>query len=181
MKKFTLLLLFAFLSFATKAQVETTNIPDTTLISPKIADSTNLYAIDINSDTRIDFRIGIKYYQSYESAHQTFDNYNIFIIGDGNNSVNAGPFLSNDTINQQTFFTKSNMIYTRDINWGRTGPWPQKLKTDNQWAYIGIKMMINENIHYGWIRLKTDGYSFTIDRYAYNKIPNQQLRAGQTN
>ncbi len=180
MKKFILLFLILNLTISIIAQIETTNIPDTTILAPKTADSTYIYAIDLNGDTTIDYRIGIKYYQSYESTHQVFDNYNVFIFGSENNSVSVGPFLNNDTINQDAFFSKIDMVYTRNAHWGIIGPWPHKIKTDNQWAYIGIKFLIGANTHYGWIRLKTDGYSFTIDSYAYNRTQNQQIKAGQT-
>jgi len=50
--------------------------------------------------------------------------------------------------------------------------------------YIGLQLKKGDNVYNGWIRIViTTGYigssSFTIKDYAYNKIPNQSIIAGQ--
>jgi len=67
-------------------------------------------------------------------------------------------------------------------------------KWDGPWAddgagvtnrYLGLKFQIDGKWHFGWARLsfKTtpkSGFSATLTGYAYETIPNKQIRAGQT-
>jgi len=67
-------------------------------------------------------------------------------------------------------------------------------KWDGPWAdggagvtnrYLGLKFQIDGKWHFGWARLtfKTtanSGFSATVTGYAYETIPNKQIRAGQT-
>ncbi len=52
----------------------------------------------------------------------------------------------------------------------------------NDTAYLGLKLKINNESHYGWVRLNVDYLesNFTILDYAYNIVPDAYIRAGQT-
>ena len=58
------------------------------------------------------------------------------------------------------------------------GPW-SKIET----AYLGLKFVIQGQIHYGWARIKFpapgDWLSPTLSGYAYESIPNKPLKTGQ--
>lgn len=174
----------AFFLFPTvlKAQINFTELlPDTTIVHSKVSGSTIYYAIDMNDDSLMDYRIGIKFHQSFESPHHAFDNFAVFIISKGGNCMNVGPYLTNDTIMQDDFFCKSGLLFTQDVYWGETGSWPYHLKNRDEFAFVGTRMLCDGEYHYGWIKLKTDGYSFTVDSYAYNNTPDQFIKAGQKN
>lgn len=53
-----------------------------------------------------------------------------------------------------------------------------------EFAYVGLKITIDGQVHYGWARIKFPypyGYGFpSIYGYAYESIPNQPIIAGQT-
>ena len=66
-------------------------------------------------------------------------------------------------------------------DWGNIfaakGNWLDK----NDTAYLGVKLTLNGNLHYGWVRLNVnyDEPSYTILSYAHNAIPGAYIRAGQ--
>ena len=53
-----------------------------------------------------------------------------------------------------------------------------------EFAYVGLKFLINGEVHYGWARIKfpyPNGYGFpSIYGYAYESVANQPIIAGQT-
>jgi hypothetical protein len=53
-----------------------------------------------------------------------------------------------------------------------------------EFAYLGVKFMINGQVHYGWARIKFPYagaiYYPSIYGYAYESTPNQPITAGQT-
>jgi hypothetical protein len=48
--------------------------------------------------------------------------------------------------------------------------------------YTGLRMVSSGYVYYGWVRLlvNIDSGSFTVCEYAYNRVPDQQILAGQT-
>jgi len=50
--------------------------------------------------------------------------------------------------------------------------------------YLGLKFEINGQIHYGWARLSVQRQQYhltaTLTGYAYETIPNTEIKAGQT-
>jgi hypothetical protein len=57
------------------------------------------------------------------------------------------------------------------------GPW---VKATNR--YLGLKFLINGQVHFGWARLTVSKQfrHVVLTGYAYETIPNKALRAGQT-
>jgi len=49
--------------------------------------------------------------------------------------------------------------------------------------YVGLKVIENANVHYGWILVDTQfsDLTLTIKEFALSKIPNAKLRAGEKN
>ena len=54
---------------------------------------------------------------------------------------------------------------------------------NNEYKYLGLKLIKSTNTYYGWVRLSVTanglGSKLTIRDYAYNNIPNQPIQAGQ--
>jgi hypothetical protein len=46
--------------------------------------------------------------------------------------------------------------------------------------YLGLKFLMNGEIHYGWARVATAERSAVLTGYAYETVPNQPIAAGQT-
>lgn len=47
--------------------------------------------------------------------------------------------------------------------------------------YLGLKLIQDGEIHYGWARLNTlDGYPVKLKDFAYNETPNEAINAGET-
>ena len=63
------------------------------------------------------------------------------------------------------------MVYTvMQLNMdGYLGYWPSQISIVDEFAYIGLEFNYNGGTYYGWIKLKTDGKSFTIQSYAWNQ------------
>jgi hypothetical protein len=61
----------------------------------------------------------------------------------------------------------------------KLGPW-----NDVQNRYLGVSFKIGSETHYGWIRMSVSDpifpFNVLITGYAYESMPNQSLRAGQT-
>jgi len=46
--------------------------------------------------------------------------------------------------------------------------------------YIGLKMTIGGNDHYGWFEIVGDGENLVLTRFAFNNVAGQSILAGQT-
>ena len=64
------------------------------------------------------------------------------------------------------------------FRWHCYGPWKNK-----QNRYLGLKFMINGEVHYGWAQLSESciygDNSADLTGYAYETIPNKAIKAGQ--
>jgi len=59
--------------------------------------------------------------------------------------------------------------------WGAGTPFPVGVD-----KFIGVRLSIFDNTHYGWIRVQWDGSNFIYKDYAYESTPNQAIQAGET-
>jgi hypothetical protein len=59
------------------------------------------------------------------------------------------------------------------------GSWKNKKN-----RYLGLQFMINGEVHYGWARLSVECHDGNVGAllsgYAYETVPNEGLKAGQT-
>ncbi len=60
-------------------------------------------------------------------------------------------------------------------NWGQGTPFPL-----NQDSYIGCKLSLGGQTHFGWIRVMWNGTNFIYKDFAYNSTPGATINAGQT-
>ncbi len=186
MKKIIILRQFFFIlailfTINCNSQIEYTNIsPDSTVSHPDTIEGSNYYNIDLNSDGEIDFKIGAEYYKNTEYTNSNLNNYLVKIVSDTLNMVNAIPYFDGDIISGSDNFTNANWIYGIIAGFGEIGPWPGVINDNEQYAYVGLKFFNGGNTYYGWVSLKVNGYSFTINGYAWNRYQGQPIIAGQT-
>jgi hypothetical protein len=136
--------------------------------------------IDLNNDATPDFRI-----TGSQTGTLSMTLVQAQQIGTGNSVLCTGggeaQALTPGTVidgNSTTWvqMNSGNQIMALQANTLLVGPWVGA--TD---LYLGLKLMINSNTHYGWARFSfyAPANSFTFKDYAYNAIPNQQILAGQ--
>lgn len=78
---------------------------------------------------------------------------------------------------------------------GGFGSCPKHTLASGSWAkspyyqgqttgYIGVRFDLSDGVHYGWAEVTVSGFqsrmSTTLDGYAYDAVPGQQILAGQT-
>lgn len=151
------------------------------------------YDLDLNNDGVNDFKFRVYTYKSRCTPTE---------CGSGLiNSVSAS--ISNGSINQIELdgLYPASLDSSAKINVNKTWSTPTGFLTlrwvkyccghfyKGNWAepevfkYLGLKLIVGSKTYYGWIRLRVvangPGTSVTIKDFAYNRISNQQIRAGQ--
>ncbi|WP_053977986.1 T9SS type A sorting domain-containing protein [Mangrovimonas xylaniphaga] len=133
--------------------------------------TTAYYNLDLNNDSTDDFQFDItNSFGTWFNLQPQNSNAALGEYGFWYNSLNV---LNND---QVISFGLSEWV----SGWlfmcnGAWGGWCGK--TDK---YIGLRLKIGLNIHYGWVRLDVNMKTFTIKDYAYNITPGESINAGQT-
>jgi len=175
-----MLLVFQLFFTVGNAQIEYFNFSPDTIVSSPDSIGTNYYNIDLDIDGLVDFRIGAKHFFEYELTHDPLDSYLVIMDAPGVNRINTYPCLEGDTIHPTDSFSSSNWVFGILPEFGNVGPWPSIINSIDSYAYIGLEFHNGDTVNYGWVRMKTDGYSFTIDEYAWNQTQGQFIIAGQT-
>lgn len=141
--------------------------------------------LDLNNDGTVDFIL----YQFDINPTSTYARTGLVAGGAqaGNGILGGGtPLRAGDLIGPSGWFLSNNntsiekgwfhSVQGREFFYCR-GPWKNKVS-----RYLGLRFMINGEVHYGWARVTAtcfkgfcDGYLYG---YAYETIPNQALRAG---
>ncbi|MCD4747561.1 MAG: hypothetical protein K8R58_14795 [Bacteroidales bacterium] len=65
--------------------------------------------------------------------------------------------------------------------YGSIGAWAGFPELFDSYVYIGIKLKIDNQFYYGWIKMKSTGNSFTIKSYAINEEAGQPIIATEPN
>jgi len=185
MNKILLLLLFTGILIVSKAQVVYTDIPDAT---GNI--SGNYYSLDLNNDGTADFNIIVDFPSGLDHNQVTIDclgNGQVLVTGTFFQVGDLGGALSLNTNIASTSSTWKTLGWTQTINEcflafddGSTTYGGNFLGMNN--LYLPLRISINNNYHYGWVRVdvNSNSTSFTIKDYAYNNTPGQAIKAGQT-
>lgn len=140
----------------------------------------NYYYLDLNDDDTTDFKIGARFFLHDDGPHPPYEGYIVTIISIDQNGINIGPIDENSTIDSNLSFEQMDNIYGTIQGMGNVGIWPYLLDNPQTYGYIALKLVAEGNTYYGWVKMKTDGRSFTIDSYAYNTTPGHPISAGQT-
>lgn len=150
--------------------------------------------LDLNNDGVPDFTFAISSTAHYSSiGYTTLDKFFLKVIPGqaGNEAVQgkqaptASAVPAGVTIGPQEKFAAGdlymvNRTYNRSLGKSKSsGTWQPV-----EFAYVGLKITINGQVHYGWARIKFPypyEYQYpSIYGYAYESTPNQPIVTGQT-
>jgi hypothetical protein len=143
------------------------------------------YHLDLNHDSIGDFSIGFCSCEPHGTALTVSSKRGVgnMIILQPGHPYSAAALRSGAPIGPKQIFNPVNgsvrMATTGSYFYGpySGGPW-----ADVTGRYLGLKFMINGEVHYGWARM-TVGKGFNtvlVTGYAYETVPNRPLKAGQT-
>lgn len=175
------LVLISLVYHSAYAQISATILDPGITITLPTTIGENYFNLDLNNDGSDDFRIGAKYSYTMENSQDYFDFNYVFIESLNENKINVGPYFDTDTISSFIKFHKTNWIYGYGEEYGgHIGSWPSSVESPDTFACIALQFIQNNNIFYGWVKLKTDGKAFTVIGYGWNQSPNQPIFAGQS-
>ncbi|MBK8845917.1 MAG: T9SS type A sorting domain-containing protein [Bacteroidetes bacterium] len=178
-------------SVSANAQIVYTDVNPDSTITCLSSPCTKSYSLDLNNDGISDYNIlSIKnngkcspnnplgYSKVYVSVSALNTNTLVAVTNttyplamNFNNVISSGLSLS----------ASGYLRYTSSgcLGYSLLGVWPNLVD-----RYLGLKLIVGANTYYGWARMQinSDGStsSCTIKDYAYNTIPNQPIRAGET-
>jgi hypothetical protein len=181
-KSLIIIILMIILYKPIEAQIVYTDISDTTIFIPNVenVDTTNRYEFDLNNDGTNDFRflatniyfnnkslitgkaLDISYIFNNNKVAGGCQGYTIYTINAGDTISNI---LSWDIV-QYIKFTQTLV------------PWECTVPIGD--VFFGLKLLVNTDTLYGWVRCCANDTSITIKDYAYNSSPNTYILAGQT-
>ena len=148
------------------------------------ADIETPFSLDLNGDGTVDFK-----FTSLNVVSSNFLGVNAAYTGNGvvgGGSSYAAALLPGAQIGPSANFVSYGRMARgfwygtnrRTFQWHCYGPWKDVKK-----HYLGLKFMINGEVHYGWARLNETCHkglnSAVLTGYAYETIPNQGIVAGQ--
>lgn len=166
-KIYVILVLFAFATIKTNAAIVYTDIADGTPVG-----------LDFNNDGTDEFGIsegsGTGDYITYWDAGQ--ENNNVYAVGD----ADAGWDEAASLVLGTSIDAGGNWAGYGDCTvtgWGGATDFPF-----NADAYIGLKMLIDGNTHYGWVRVSVSGSTANptviYKDMAYNDTPDAAIEVG---
>lgn len=190
---------------AAQAQVMHTNVQPDTLITG----IGNAYDLDLNNDGTIDFIIDIGQESSsgsftFTSGFFAYSNATtgVRISPTGNNAVmgwwptamNAGQIIqsmsygwitySNRPVAQQIQYFQSYSFvsyYGGSYTGSISGTWSNGNFIEAEGKYMGLRLELNGNYHFGWVRLDVPSIdTFLVKEYAVNLDANEFMMAGDT-
>jgi hypothetical protein len=178
------------------AQIEYIDVnPDVTTNACYINGNTcyTHYVLDLNNDGINDFDFSVQ----AEPGCAAFKNIYLKVWPANENSVGTTKLTYNDLIDSNSswkWYTDLRSFET--VCYGSCDGRPCSISkyfygnwNDTTEGYLALKVMIDNQDHYGWLRLSVLStfdfsmnipYGFTIMDYAFNRSPGQMIHAGQT-
>jgi hypothetical protein len=176
----------AMLAFSSQAEAKVISTITWIPIAP-VSSVTNL---DLNNDGIVDFQIsnklgsvrcGASSSQCYVTMRVLPQNAGNAIwgtrgsasaLGSGVTLGSKGKFQAGHEFMAQEHFSAEDSVF------GSAGYWPGTTR-----RYLGLKFIIQGQVHYGWARLNVTatnkGIYGAISEYAYETVPNKPIRTGQ--
>jgi len=176
----------AMLAFSSHAEAKVIS----TIVWIPIAPVSSVTNLDLNNDGIVDFQISNKLGTRLcgESSTQCYLTMRVLpqnasnaiwgtrgsasALGSGVTLGSQGKFQAGHEFMAQDFFSGGEDFYASG------GPWIQTTR-----GYLGLKFVIQGQIHYGWARLNvtvtSKGIYGAISEYAYETVPNKPIRTGQ--
>ena len=189
LKKLSAFIVSAMLfSASANAQIVYKDVNPDSTITCLGSSCTKSYNVDLNNDGISDYSIssvrtgnicqrGGLVYRSYVSVSAF--NTNAVVAVTSTTYPLAMNF--NNVISSGLSLSASGFVY--NTWWGNCGTGTLNLWPNSVDRYLGLKLIVGANTYYGWARMQVvfgSQPSFTIKDYAYNSIPNQPIRAGET-
>ncbi len=148
-----------------------------------------LTTLDLNNDGNPDFSFAMVSAVRYSSGTISRFKYYLKVIpvlaGNqevrGNRPPTASAVPADATIGPQAKFGSGLFMSIKSFNgaYRKSGTWQNV-----EYAYVGLKFLINGQVHYGWARVKfpfAGGTKYpSIYGYAYESTPNEPIVAGDT-
>jgi len=155
-----------------------------------IAPVSSVTNLDLNNDGIVDFQISNKVgtFRCGESSNYCFVTLRVLpqnasnaiwgtggsasALGNGVTVGSQGKFQAGHQFMAKEHFSRQSSTY------GTAGPWKETTR-----GYLGLKFIIQGQVHYGWARLNVTatikGIYGAISGYAYETVPNKPIRTGQ--
>jgi hypothetical protein len=140
--------------------------------------------IDVDQDANGEFRFVLNaagnfaFMQPVSENNDTVYNSNGFLAGSVSSFVYPGNLNSGDAIGAAGEFFTNNR---GDLAYGSC--YPNSNFCDSGGAlvdgYIGLRLVIGGNTHYGWVGLSASVTSTILKDFAYNATPDEAINAGQ--
>jgi hypothetical protein len=181
------------LSTARPAEAQIVYTPSNTPMAiAKLNQGLAITSLDLNNDGTADFAFGMVSTTQF-SQSGTMTRFKVYLKVDpkrkGNQAVQgkqagtASAVPAGANIGPQDKFGSGGLYLAiksfKGNAYRNSGTW-QKV----EYAYVGLKFLINGQVHYGWARIKfpyPGGIGFpSIYGYAYESTPNKPIVAGQT-
>ncbi len=167
-----------------KTQIVYTDIdPDTTIYEPNVQsqDSIVSYYFDLNLDSINDFSFWARHYH-YQMQDGVWLSMQRRTVTCNTCKVSGGctifddrnDIYLNDTVNQNLIWDNDMSVLIDIFALSMYCALP----TGD--IYCGLKLIVNTDTYYGWVRCTATSNSITIKDYAYNSTPNEYILAGQT-
>ena len=188
-----LILALSYFSQLAKAQIVYTDVnPDQTY-------SSGNYNLDLNNDGTNDFTLTLTKQAVTFSCHPPGCSGNVTT---SNNTLKIKT-LTNNKVATNGFRLDQNTLIDSALSWSKNTETMVKTEfysahcfnyhcvptgtSSGDWLngatdkYLGLRIQVNSQIYYGWVRLDVSGGAafFTIKEYAYNSIPDQSILAGE--
>ncbi|MBK9401480.1 MAG: T9SS type A sorting domain-containing protein [Bacteroidetes bacterium] len=186
-------------SASANAQIVYTDvIPDSTMncIGNGLSCTQN-YDLDLNNDAISDFILTAFHVNPPQIGNETISRVNTSPL---NGNAVKDTLVNSDTVSipiQLNAVINSNLLLNQSWQTSgsqilKNGAYGGGLSNDTVWGlwdslsdyYLGLRLLLSGQIHYGWVRLRvdvTESYaSLIVKNYAYNTVPNQAILAGQT-
>lgn len=179
--KFILVSFILVIATYSYSQVDYTLINPESTISKPDSIGINYYDLDLNDDDTTDYKIGARFFLSNEGPHPPYNAYEVIIWSTGENALDTGPFIENDTIDSSNTFRLTDVILGRIPVHGNIGAWSVKDGNFNIYRFIGLKLKKNNQFYYGWLKIKATESSFTIRSYAINETAGQAIVISEPN
>jgi hypothetical protein len=178
-----------FSAIANAQIVYTDVIPDSTMLDNfPIGLNTKNYNLDLDNNANDDFILTAYYGPSilggtpsmvYASALNGNALKDTLTTGNVPIPLQLNAVIDSNLLLQQSWQTSGSHTLRESGGIGPVGLW-----NNISDYYLGLRLLLFGQTHYGWVRLRvnvTSSYASVIVRdYAYNSIPNQPILAGQT-
>ncbi|HPE57476.1 MAG TPA: hypothetical protein PK904_13800 [Bacteroidales bacterium] len=162
------------------ASITFTDVSDSTINFTDSLGILNLYDLDLDQNGTVDFIISTRSFESYEGREAINVANVIEVQGVNSNEISIGPFYLNDPIDSLNYFQRIAIIIGHIPGNGIVGHW-EHMTYSNDDVFVGLSLSKNGQNYYGWLKIKTNEQSVTIESFAFNTTPNSTILAGQIN